>query len=345
MLTVTHAALAIASTSLLTGTADAWVLGAAAVASQFPDIDTSGSVPGRIFSPISRWLESRYPHRSITHSFLATFLVAIALLPLFWLGKSDFYGSLLLGYWMGWFGDVFTKSGVAAFFPSQARLVIPANPRLRLSSGSPAESIVLGILVLISILSININSSGGILRSFDQMLGSQSSALEIYQRESSKHQVLAHIEGRHTITQQAIAGDFEIIGTVAGDLLVKDKQSRLYRVGTSPEAQIAPEQVHASIGAAISLTTTEFFLADQSVGKAIVALHLPAQSYLSGRLVLDTLDRGSLQLHGSKQYFQPLQIFGETVELESASPSEVLAALGNVYATGNLVVRSVYVQS
>jgi inner membrane protein len=291
MLTVTHAALAIASTSLLSGTSDPWVLGAAALASQFPDIDTSGSVPGRIFHPVSRWLESRYPHRSVTHSFLITIGVAIALLPLLFLGKGEFYGSLLIGYWMGWFGDVFTKSGVAAFFPSQARLVIPANPRLRLSSGSPAESIVLGILVFIAIISVNINSSGGILRSFDQILGSQSSALEIYQRESSRHQVFAQIEGRHTITQQAIAGKFEIIGTVAGDLLVKDSQSRLYRVGTSPEAQIAPEQVHASIGAPISLTTTEVFLAEQPVRGAIAALHLPASSYLSGRLTVDPLDR------------------------------------------------------
>jgi inner membrane protein len=344
MLTATHAALAIASTALLTGTADPWVLGTAAVASQLPDIDTSGSVTGRIFHPVSRWLESRYPHRSVTHSFLVTGFVAIVGLPLWYIGKSEFYWALLIGYWMGWFGDVFTKSGVAAFFPHQARLVIPANPRLRLSSGSKAESIVLGVLVLISIVSININSAGGMMRSFDQILGSQSGAMEIYQRESARHQVFAQIEGRHTITQQAITGNFEIIGTVAGDLLVKDNQARLYRVGSSPEAQIAPEKVHAVIGAPISLITKEIFLDDQDIRRAIVPLHLPANSYISGRLVINELDRDRIRLHGSKQYFQPLQTFGDEVELESASPGEVMAVLGNVYATGNLVVRSIYVQ-
>lgn len=346
MLTATHATLAIASTSLLTGTADPWVLGSAAIASQFPDIDTSGSVPGRIFHPISRWLESRYPHRSLTHSFLATLIIAIATLPLWYIHKPQFYWALLIGYWMGWFGDVFTKSGVAAFFPHQARLVIPANPRLRLASGSKAESIVLGILILISIASINVNSAGGIMRSFDQMLGSQSSAMEIYQRESSRHQVLAQIQGRHTITQQAIGGNYEIIGTVAADLLVKDNQSRLYRVGTSPEAQIAPEKVHASLGAPISLVTQEVFLSDQLVSQAIVPLQLPTPSYISGRLWIDPLDRDSIQLHGSKQYFQPIQSFGGgiEVELESASVGEVLGSLGEVFATGNLVVRSIYVE-
>ena len=147
MLTVTHAALAIASTSLFMGTADPWVLGTAAVASQFPDVDTTGSVLGRIFYPVSRWLEARFPHRSVTHSFLVTGLLAIVLLPLWFWGKPEFYCALLIGYWMGWFGDVFSKPGVAAFFPNQARLVIPANPRLRLSTGSKSESIVLACII------------------------------------------------------------------------------------------------------------------------------------------------------------------------------------------------------
>lgn len=346
MLTVTHAALAIAATSLLTGTADPWVLGTAAIASQLPDIDTSGSVTGRVFHPISRWLEARYPHRSMTHSFLVTGSIAVVLLPLMFWGASQFYWPLLIGYWMGWFGDVFTKSGVAAFFPHQARLVIPANPRLRLASGSKPESMVLAVLVLIGVVSININSSGGIMRSFDQVLGSQSGAMEIYQRESARHQVFATIEGRHTITQQAVSGRFEIIGTLANDLLVKDEQNHLYRVGSSPMAQIAPETVHAIIGAAISLVTSELFLDGQPVSQAIGSLHLPQNSYLSGRLLIDELDRDSIQLHGSKQYFQPIQTFnGADVELESASPAETLAILENVYATGSLVVRSIYVQS
>jgi inner membrane protein len=344
MLTVTHAALAIASTSLLMGTADPWVLGTAAVASQIPDIDTSGSVPGRIFYPISRWLESRYPHRSITHSFLATGLVAIALLPLilFW-GQSAYYLALVIGYWMGWFGDVFSKSGVAAFFPHQARLVIPGNPKLRLATGSKAESIVLGVITLVAVISININAAGGIMQSFDQVLGSQSGAMEIYQRESSKHQVFAQIEGRHTITQQAIAGSFEVIGTIAQDLLVKDRQGRLYRAGDSPEAQIAPEKVKVTLGTAITLTTREVFLDEQQVSAAIAPLKLE-NSYVSGRLTLDSIDREDVNLHGSKQYFQPIQGFGEAIELESASPEEVLAVLGKTFATGNLIVRSIHVQ-
>jgi len=343
MLTVTHAALAIASTSLFMGTADPWILGTAAVASQLPDVDTTGSVPGRIFHPVSRWLEARFPHRSITHSFFVTGLLAIALLPLWFLSKPEFYWALLIGYWMGWFGDVFSKSGVAAFFPNQARLVIPANPRLRLATGSKAESLILALLVFVAVVSININSAGGILRAFDQALGSQSGAVEIYQREGSKHQILAQIQGRHTITQQPIAGNYEVIGTINQDLLVKDNQARLYRVGMGAEAQIAPETVHVTVGAAIALVTREVFLDNQSTRAAIASLKLP-NTYISGRLTLDPLDRADIRLHGSKQYFQSVQVFGEGVELESASPGELLAVLGDAFATGNLIVRTMHVQ-
>lgn len=344
MLTITHATLAIATTSLFMGTADPWILGTAAIASQLPDIDTSGSVPGRLLFPISRWLEARYPHRSVTHSFLATVLIAIVGSPLLWFGLSHWFWGGLIGYWIGWFGDVFTKSGVAAFFPSQARLVIPANPRLRLASGSPTEAIVLGLLVLIAVSSININSAGGIMRSFAQVLGSQSGAMEIYQRESSKHQLLAQITGRHTITQQAIAGQYAIIGTVNQDLLVQDTQTHLYRVGSSPEAQIVPEQVHVTVGNPITLITRELLLDHQSIRAAIAPLSVP-HTFISGRLRLDPLDREEVQLYGSKQFFQPIQSFGDAIELESATPPELLAALGDAFATGHLVVRTLHVQS
>jgi len=75
------------------------------------------------------------------------------------------YQALILGYFMGWFADAFTKSGVA-FYPSTARLVIPATPRLRLSTGSQSEYFVVGLMAIIAILTINMNSSGGILRPY-----------------------------------------------------------------------------------------------------------------------------------------------------------------------------------
>ena len=72
MMGFTHTAFSLTLTSLATGTANPTALVIAAIASQFPDIDTSSSVIGRLLLPISHFIECRFPHRTVTHSFLAT---------------------------------------------------------------------------------------------------------------------------------------------------------------------------------------------------------------------------------------------------------------------------------
>ena len=78
MMATTHTAFSLTLTSLALGTANPVALLIAAVASQFPDVDTSKSTVGRFLLPISRFIEKRLPHRSITHSFLATGIFTLA---------------------------------------------------------------------------------------------------------------------------------------------------------------------------------------------------------------------------------------------------------------------------
>ena len=87
---ITHATIAAAGTSLIIGTADPMALVLAVLGSQLPDIDTSTSTIGKIFFPLSSFLEDRFPHRSITHSLLAMGLVAAVSLPI----------GYLLGNWL-----------------------------------------------------------------------------------------------------------------------------------------------------------------------------------------------------------------------------------------------------
>lgn len=81
-MSITHATIAAAGTSLIIGTADPMALGLAVLGSQLPDIDTTTSTIGKIFFPLSSFIEDRFPHRSITHSLLATGLIAAVSLPL-----------------------------------------------------------------------------------------------------------------------------------------------------------------------------------------------------------------------------------------------------------------------
>ncbi|MGF1576136.1 MAG: metal-dependent hydrolase, partial [Cyanophyceae cyanobacterium] len=196
MMSFTHAVFAVTASSLTLGTAHPGILLLSALGSQLPDCDTSTSYPGRILKPISTRLEAKYPHRTITHSFLATGILGLVTLPLVPFGLP--WGGLVSGYFFGWFADVFTKSGVTAFWPSRARLVIPGNPRLRLSTGSPAEWVVVGICLLLLIVSINVHSQGGLLRTFNLWMGIPSGAVELVNQDQDRFLLVADIDGINT---------------------------------------------------------------------------------------------------------------------------------------------------
>jgi inner membrane protein len=346
MMGTTHTAFSIALTSLALGTANPLALGVAALASQLPDVDTSKSTVGRIFFPLSRFIEKRLPHRSITHSFLATGIFTLATYPLTLFTKPLYWQALVLGYFFGWFADVFTKSGVAAFYPSQARLVIPGNPKMRLATGSNAEWFVLFVLVTVAILSININSAGGILRSFNQALGLPSGAVEAVNEDASRYLLTAHIRGRNAITQEPLEEDYEVIQPLSqSDLLVKDEAGVAYRVGRTQECQIIATSIKIKRGQPIITQAANFLLDDEELYTAMASLP-QERTYLSGTLTIFDADDLILPTHIDRYDTITLRPGSEIAyaRLIAATPGEVMRLLGDYYASGNLVVRSIEFQ-
>ena len=99
MMAITHAAIATAGASLLLGTAQPLPLALAVLGSQLPDIDTTTSIIGQVFYPISSWIEDRFPHRSVTHSLAATAaLLAVAVAVGITLGQVKPWLALPLGH-------------------------------------------------------------------------------------------------------------------------------------------------------------------------------------------------------------------------------------------------------
>lgn len=343
---LTHVALSVCATSIALSTADPATLGIAAIASQLPDVDTSKSVIGRVLFPVSRYLENRYPHRSITHSFLATGAIALLSLPLAMLNWS-YWIALTLGYFCGWFGDVFTKSGVTAFYPSPARLVIPGNPRLRLSTGSRAEYFVLVLIVIVSLISINVVSSGGILRAFNQVLAMPSGAVEITNEEINRNILIAQVKGRNALTQQPVVGDYEIVKSLTDtDLLVRDGAGKLYRIGSSQFVQIATNNVRTLKGQAIATKSMELKLDGDDLGATLSQIPTATRTYISGIINLE--DAEDLVLNSSPEQFNAitLQPVGNGLviaRIESATVND-LQTLRDYPATGSLIVRIINVR-
>ncbi|MGL5941125.1 MAG: metal-dependent hydrolase [Waterburya sp.] len=198
MMSVTHCAIASAGTSLILGTASPLPLGLAIIGSQLPDLDTTTSTIGKIFFPVSSWIEDRFPHRSITHSLIATAAIALVTLSLnhfFLLGDIKTAIALPLGHLLACFSDTFTKQGVQLFYPSPAWAISVSNPRRRLKTGGAGELWVLGAAIALLMLGIHLANGGGISQKVSQNLGLKDGVVELYNQNASTHQVYANITG------------------------------------------------------------------------------------------------------------------------------------------------------
>ncbi len=342
MMTSTRLVLSVAATSLIFGTADLIVLSLSAVSSQIPDIDNTNSALGRLFLGFSSYLENRFPHKSVSHSFVALAVFSVVVFPVA-LFNQHYWLGLVSGYFWGFFAGVFTKTGVALFYPSQARAVCPGNPRFRLSPGSSAEFFVLVLLVAVAILSISINSSGGILRTFNQVLGIPSGAVEIVNSENSEYILIATVMGLSIATQQPVHDDFEVVKAMTqSDLLVKDKLGKLYRVGTTQECQIFANRILIQRGPKIKATINHINLHEQEIAEALAKVPTE-RTYINGTLTLE--DAEELILPTYADHFDSLTLQpGRNimiVRLESANPAVVSGLIGEYYATGSLIVRTV----
>ena len=158
---LTHSIIAAAGTSFILTTANPLHLAIAIAGSQLPDLDTSTSTIGQILFPISNWIENRYPHRSVTHCFLATCAVALASLPLYFYADWQTWLSLPIGHLLSCFSDCFTKQGVQFFWPHPAWCISVTNPKKRIETGGTGEYWVLAISVLALIAAIQLSGIGG----------------------------------------------------------------------------------------------------------------------------------------------------------------------------------------
>ncbi|MDJ0569872.1 MAG: metal-dependent hydrolase [Pleurocapsa sp. MO_192.B19] len=132
------------------GTGQPLPLGLAILGSQLPDLDTTTSTIGKIFFPISSWIEDRFPHRSVTHSLLATAsisLVSLGVNYFFLHGSIKAVIALPLGHLLACFSDTFTKQGVQLFYPEPVWAISVSNPRRRLKTGGAGELWVLSISI------------------------------------------------------------------------------------------------------------------------------------------------------------------------------------------------------
>jgi inner membrane protein len=250
MLGISHILISGTATSLLLGTASPTIIAVGAIAGLLPDIDVSTSPAGRVLPWVSSYFESRMPHRSCTHSLVASGAIAIVGYGAVLLNPSfiNLVHALNIGYFFGWFSDVFTRGGVEMFWPSPVRCVCPGNRNLRLRTGSNAEYFVLVLLIAIALAIFNINNSGGLLTQFNRLIAAPSGVQKIYNEFGSTRLIKANIKGVRTTDRSRVVGQFLIIQSFGTGFLVQADDGRIYKASTEPDSQIFLEEITADVG-------------------------------------------------------------------------------------------------
>jgi inner membrane protein len=221
MMSVTHMAIAVSTTSLVFSTANPIALGLAAIGSLIPDLDTSSSLLGQIFFPVSRWIEHRFPHRSITHSLMASGAIALLVAPFALFGsplgivEGWQWWCLPFGHLLACFADCFTVQGVQLFWPNPAWAISVSNPRRRLKTGGPGEYWVLSIGVALLLLGIYMANSGGLVTSVGESLSLRDTAIANYQKGDQWMQVRGQRQDR-----AAIEGTFPILAREGKEFVI-----------------------------------------------------------------------------------------------------------------------------
>ena len=343
MLGISHLLISGTAASLLLQTADPVLIVVGAIGGLLPDVDVSTSPAGRLFPWISGYFQETMPHRSMTHSIVASAVIAIASYgtAIFIPKLIPIASALTIGYTFGWFADCFTRGGVGMFWPSPVRCVCPGNRNLRLKTGSNAEYFILCILVAIALSAFSINSKGGILTQFNRLIASTSGVQGVYNSSGSTHKIVANIKGVRAGDRSKVDGQFQIIqpnGT--GFIVLEPKTNKLYKAATEPDSQIVIEQITADVSTPAITTIESVFVEDQVIGEALSKFNRTNTNvFVSGDLVVEDFDTSILPR--DPYQFKFIDASPSSIKLEAAPLKVVMKFLGDEFASGSLQVRSI----
>ncbi len=189
-----------------------------------PDIDHPESTIGRLFSPVSKSIQRKYGHRTVTHSIFAIMAMSVILLPFiilapsggagaFSAGLKSLYFAAILAFSSHIFIDLFNKSGVRLFAPfSQKEYISFRTPSLRILVSSWQEYILLFIIVFFA---FTVTGEGfsihKAVRSLGKMLyKNYDNALKDYQ-ENSQYLCIAHIDYYDSIERRKVVEDLKVL--------------------------------------------------------------------------------------------------------------------------------------
>jgi membrane-bound metal-dependent hydrolase YbcI (DUF457 family) len=259
-----------------------------AIASVLPDVDTGASFVGRTFPFLSKRIERKFGHRTLTHSaaFVATLAVVFSPLYLF---VPDVYVCLLIGYASHPFLDTMTVHGVKLFYPfSSLKCVFPLevnNPhRYRLQTGSKMDK-ALSLLFFIGCIPTFLIAHQGYERFIRSTQKNIESAVRDYNEFSKTNFVFAEVTAYNMMTKERIEGVFEIIGTLSPNtVLFKGADRALHSLGKEYDAEYVAERIICRKGDPAETIVRSVDMSNQLLSQLLTYLELRFEAHIFGAL-------------------------------------------------------------
>jgi inner membrane protein len=254
--------------------------------SLLPDIDTPTSALGRTIFPLARWIEGRWGHRTITHSFVGLLGFAIICLPLlYW--RPPFYIALLIGIISHPLIDIANTTGVALVWPSEKRVVFPyveKHPtKFRIMVGSLHEMVLLGVLIVLLTLFYPVGQFG-FRRVLHYLLAHPKGAIDDYRMIAGTRKVFALVRAIDLLTQEHFEGKYEVLGSIGESTLIIRKDGELYTLGPTRDCNFYPIKVRIKEGKRVNIVTQEIDMSGRLIGDIRFFVDPKREQYLYGAL-------------------------------------------------------------
>lgn len=332
---LTHAFISGSLTSLALGKFDSLTIGLSVLGSQIPDIDSTKSSIGQILFPVSRYFENNFPHRTITHSLLATFTLTAIVTIIGYFSFSDPYKliALPIGHLVSCIADNFTKQGVQLFYPSPLWAIFVSNPNRRLTTGSTTEYWVLAFFVSLFFFSYTaVSDFGNLGTAIGLNLGLKSEIVNLYNSQANDYSFKAIIDGYFAIDRTPIKqGEFTIIENINGEFIITDN-SGIYK--TNENIIVKNIELVKSERTIHKLETIVFD--DEDSGKLSDYLDTN-KKYIIGEISVDYPE--DISLLPDLNTYQNISVSGNNLKFDYFPLSDAIALLKNQYLVGTITIK------
>ncbi len=333
MMAITHAVASVSIGVLSLQTTETYPIALLVLGSQLPDVDNTQSYIGRMIWPLARWFEERWPHRSITHSLLASLVLAIVSYPLLQFGWK-YWLALSIGHFIAICTDTLTPEGVQLFWPSPVWAVCGSNPNARIRTGSKGEIVLLGLLSMLLVSGLWINNGGGFSLWINQIFAVKDSVEQVLIQNSENH-IYVNIQGFFNSDKKPINQKFWVIEKIGSEFLLADKNG-IYKTGENITAsRLVPTPGEKSNIQTLGVDFNEEEILPKL--QAIATNHPNSLIFISGNLEVDSPEEIKISINPHE--FKTITLSGNSLKLESAPLFLAIKLLNYQFAKGSLKAR------